>query len=93
MEYETTELMLAQRKASELMQEDRRTVAEHLDRKFLAALKRMFNYDQPSFMYHRLDDGTPASGQDYQMVMLNGAVRDGQREVIATLEYIFNNPE
>lgn len=90
-DYDTTELMLAQSKAAKLMEQDREIIREHLDRKFLDALKRMFCYDQPSFSYHRATDGTPAEGQDYRMVVLNGAVRDGQREVIATLEYIFNN--
>ena len=90
-EYTTTDLMLAQAIAAEVMEQDKKIIREHLDRKFLDALKRYFGYDMPSLSYYRTDDGTPASGQDYNMVVLNGAVRDGQREVLATLECIFNN--
>lgn len=89
--YATTELMLAQQQASADYEKDRQIIKEHLDRKFMDALKRMFNYDMPCISYYRNEDGTVSSGQDFRMVMLNGAVKDGQREVIATLEYILNH--
>ena len=89
-EFATTDMMLAQQQACRMIEEDKLTIRQHLDRRFLDALKRMFGYDLPSIAYHRSADGVPTSGQDYHMVVLNGAVRDGQREVIATLEHIFN---
>lgn len=70
---------------------DRQFIKEHLNKDFLDALKRMFNYDSPSISFYRNHDGTVRDGQDYHMVMLNAAVRDGQREVIALLENILNN--
>lgn len=92
-EFATTEMMLANQRACHKIEEDKQTIRQHLDRKFLDALKRLFGYDLPSITYHRSDDGVPTSGQDYHMVVLNGAVRDGQREVIATLEHIFNTTQ
>lgn len=74
-----------------LYAEDLKTIKEHLDTKFLDALKRRFDYHRPSIVYARNEHDAPVPGQDYQMVMLNAAVRDGQREVIATLEYILTH--
>jgi hypothetical protein len=90
-QYATTDVMLAQLEAAKQAEQDRQTIREHLDKKFLDAMKRVFCYDQPSLAYYQHEDGSPANGQDYNMVVLNGAVRDGQKRVIATLEYIFHN--
>lgn len=88
---ETSEIGLANMRAKAAFEKDREIIKEHLDTKFLDALKRMFNYDAPSISFHRNYDGTALAGQDYNMTILNGAIRDGQREVIATLEHIFRN--
>lgn len=87
----TTDAAINQETAALSYMRDRQLIKECMNRDFLDALKRMFNYDSPSISFYRNHDGTVRDGQDYHMVMLNAAVRDGQREVIAILENILNN--
>jgi hypothetical protein len=57
----------------------------------LEALKERFNYYAPTFVF----DQSPTSGvmpyQNAEMVTLNAAVRDGQREVLLYIERILNH--
>lgn len=57
----------------------------------LEALKERFNFYAPTFVF----DQNVASGvmpyQDAQMVTLNAAVRDGQREVLLYIDRILNH--
>ena len=57
----------------------------------LDALKERFNYNAPAFIFDQTSGSGVAPNQDYEMVVLNAAIRDGQREVLMYLDSILNH--
>lgn len=62
-----------------------------MGRDALEALKERFNYYAPAFLYQQDAAGGVEYGHDARMVVLNAAVRDGQREVLMYLEQILHH--
>lgn len=57
----------------------------------LEALKERFNYYAPAFIFDQTSGSGVAPNQDSKMVVLNAAIRDGQREVLMYIESILNH--
>lgn len=62
-----------------------------VSRDALKALKERFNFDAPAFVFYQDASSGVMPHQDAQMVTLNAAMRDGQREVLIYLDRILNH--